>query len=233
MKIYENIVIGNFLFALGWAISAKKAGGPFGCAINLLQQTPADKLLGDLLVGFEGVVRLIEFKREGARMTKELGRHSVLTKAVAGGEMEAISREVHWYIETAAIDDTLKARIVPYLDAFPSITKDQQLESFIESLATQVVNQQAVHTKEQVNEYLSWVRMTQGDGAVGSGGLLLVVEPNGTLRYAPMRDLMDLNLEHKMWLAQEHRITQLEHERELKLSKSLDHSPSMDFNRGR
>ena len=231
MKVYENIIIGNFLFALGWAIRDKKTAGPLGCAINLLQQTPADKLLGDLLVGFEGVVRLIEFKREGARMSKEMGRHSLLAKSVVGTNMEAISREVHWYIETAATDDALKTRIVPYLDAFPSITKDQQLEDFIENLASQAVSQHATHTKEQIREYLSWVRLTQGDGAVGSGGLLLVVEPNGTLRYAPMRDLMDLNLEHQMWLAQEHHLAQQEHD--LKLSKSLDHSPSKGLEYGR
>jgi hypothetical protein len=45
MKLYENVVIGNFLFSLGFAISAKSKTNTILTSINLLQQTPADKLL--------------------------------------------------------------------------------------------------------------------------------------------------------------------------------------------
>src|SRR5262245_44285930 len=55
MKIYENVVIGNFLFALGYALRDKGRVERLG-AVNLLQQTPADRFLGDLLLDFPGVV---------------------------------------------------------------------------------------------------------------------------------------------------------------------------------
>lgn len=117
MKLYENIVIGNFLYGLGFAVRARRPSGVSASAINLLQQTPADTLLGDLLLEFPGVVRLIEFKAEDNRESKELSRHRKLSAALAGNiELQAISRDVHWYVETAAsAEHGVTARIVPYL----------------------------------------------------------------------------------------------------------------------
>lgn len=57
MKLYENVIIGNFLYGLGLDIGIK-IGLDNGTEtlpeiiINLLQQTPADKELGDMLWGF-------------------------------------------------------------------------------------------------------------------------------------------------------------------------------------
>lgn len=62
MKLYENVVIGNFLYGLGFSIGMSTIGNNQLSIINLLQQTPADKELGDMLLEFPGVVRLIEFK---------------------------------------------------------------------------------------------------------------------------------------------------------------------------
>ena len=49
MKLYENIVIGNFLYGLGFAIAKRTASCDFPSIVNLLQQTPDDAVLGDLL----------------------------------------------------------------------------------------------------------------------------------------------------------------------------------------
>ncbi|MDP6008078.1 hypothetical protein ACLHT5_11360 [Pseudomonas aeruginosa] len=66
MKLYENITIGNFLFALGYAIRDLQQGSKSAAvgSVNLLQQTPADRLLADVLLNFGGVARLLEFKAE-------------------------------------------------------------------------------------------------------------------------------------------------------------------------
>ncbi|WP_085688317.1 MULTISPECIES: hypothetical protein [unclassified Pseudomonas] len=231
MKIYENIIIGNFLFGLGWALNAKNPSGSIGCAINMLQQTPADKLLGDLMVGFKGVVRLIEFKREGADMTKELAKHSLLSKAVASADLARISREVHWYLEAGATEESLNSRIVPYLEAFDSDDYTQSMSSFIQELADEVVNPKNLYTNEQVAEYLHWLRMTQGSGRIGSGGLLLVADQNGTLRYLPMRDLMDLSLTHELWLSQEHEHSRQQLAHELQMDMKMKQSKGMTYGR--
>src|SRR5271167_4610062 len=102
MKIYENVVIGNFLFALGFAVRARQSEKVVATAISLLQQSPADKLLGDLMMEFPGVVRLMEFKTVENRSPKERARHTQLSTAIAEcPHLESISRAVHWYIETS------------------------------------------------------------------------------------------------------------------------------------
>ncbi|WP_227107305.1 hypothetical protein [Chromobacterium rhizoryzae] len=200
MKLYENIVIGNFLFGLGFSIRAKRNEGTVGCAINLLQQTPADHLLGDLMVEFPGVLRLIEFKTAENHSNKEKRRHQMLSVAVQGTPMESVSRSIHWYIETAAEKKSLIARIIPYLDAFNDNAYEHRLESFIESIADEVMNPPAHLSKEDIAEYLAWVRRTNGNGTVGTGCLLLVAQADGTLHYAPMEDLIELRLQHRNWI---------------------------------
>lgn len=70
MKLYENIVIGNFLYGLGYSVGTKKGGNEVFSVVNLLQQTPADKELGDVLLEFPGVVKLIEFKNKAGSLKK-------------------------------------------------------------------------------------------------------------------------------------------------------------------
>lgn len=112
MKLYENVVIGNFLYGLGVSIGNRLKSGYLPGAVSLLQQTPEDKALGDVLLEFPGTLRLIEFKAQGNHSTKERRRHSKLSTILKGKqefrniscrgqEMLTISRRVHWYVETA------------------------------------------------------------------------------------------------------------------------------------
>ncbi|WP_244135400.1 hypothetical protein [Burkholderia vietnamiensis] len=197
MKLYENIVIGNFLYALGFAVRARRPSEVTASAINLLQQTPADTLLGDLLLEFPGVVRLIEFKAEDNRASKERGRHRKLSAGLEGNpELQAVSRDVHWYVETASsAEHGVLARVVPYLDAFPrEKAKRDRLETFIERLAQEVAEDRPRIRADREAAYLRWVKMTQGDGVVGSGGLILVADADGSLHYAQLLDMLEMRL---------------------------------------
>ena len=124
MKLYENVVIGNFLYGLGFALGSQLRSGQLPSMVNLLQQTPDDKRLGDLLMAFPGTVRLIEFKTEANKSKKEAGRHQFLSRIFSEKldelpDLPGTSRRVHWYIETAPLPSAaLSARIEPYLDAF-------------------------------------------------------------------------------------------------------------------
>lgn len=95
MKLYENITIGNFLFSLGYSIRDKQGPGDAAAgSINLLHQTPADQLLGDVLVNFSGVVRLCELKAQGASLKEEKGKHAVFKRVIEDIGFTEISREV-------------------------------------------------------------------------------------------------------------------------------------------
>ena len=87
------------------------------------------------------------------------------------------------------------------------------------------------HSKEDVKEYLKLVRLTMGSGAVGSGGLLLIAEPEGGLVFAPMLDLMELDMQHGHWLRHRYNPEQvlnqkLEHEFKPKRHQEYD-GPSL------
>ncbi|WP_321903937.1 hypothetical protein [Paraburkholderia tropica] len=239
MKIYESIVIGNFLFGLGFAVRARKSGTNAVAAINLLQQSPADPLLGDLMMEFPGVVRLIEFKTIENRSPKERARHDALSSRIVGyPHLESISRAVHWYIETSAKSDDLVATIVPYLDAYPTRRQGHKLETFISSIADEVASPSEEFSREDVADYLRWVQETQGDGKVGTGALLLVAEPNGKLRYAVLSDLLELRLQHRNWIDYCERRVQREVPREqnhsptYKKEQNIEQEQTRDLGRG-
>lgn len=219
MKLYENIVIGNFLFALGFAIRASHSSRTVCSAVNLLQQTPVDTLLGDLLLEFPGVVRLIEFKAEGNYSGKERARHKLLSSAMDATSYGRVSRAIHWYIETSSSEKSLVARVVPYLDAFPKAPKGQHLEDFIASLAQEVVNPQLTFKSEELRAYLKWVCNTLGNGIVGTGGLLLAAESDGTIHYVPMADLLELRLQHDQLIEFHHQRSDREMEYLLELAR--------------
>ena len=58
---YENQYIGVFIYSLG--ILAGRKTLPIEDSVNLLQQTPAGKTFGDLLMQWQGKNFIIEFKR--------------------------------------------------------------------------------------------------------------------------------------------------------------------------
>lgn len=236
-RLYENVVIGNFLYGLGYAVRAKRDSGVTAAVINLLQQTPSDKLLGDLLVEFPGVVRLIEFKTSENRSGKEPARHRKLWARLQDDtRLQVVSRSVHWYVESATPDGEFRVRIVPYLDAYeirprtdrperparriatdPAQMQDR-LETFIERTALEVAHGDSAISQEDAKSYLQWVRMTQSDGEVGTGGLLLVADADGTLHYAFLQDLLELRLQHRLWLE----LNEKRLERELEFQRQLN-----------
>lgn len=66
-----------------------------------------------------------------------------------------------------------------------------EIEPYIEALANEVVHGSSSEEEEAV-EYLRWVSLTQEDGKVGSGGLLLLANADGALRYAQLHDMLEL-----------------------------------------
>lgn len=232
-RLYENVVIGNFLYGLGFAIGARHGNEVMASAVSLLQQSPADKLLGDVLLESPGVVRLIEFKTESNRSGKEPARRRKLEASMARrDDLKEASRAIHWYVETAPSDKGVDARIVPYLDAFPgaplSKRKEDRLETFIDQTAREIASGISKVSHETAKEYLTWVRRTLGEGEVGTGGLLLVADKDGVLRYAQLLDLQELRLQDRQWMLDRARRfdRELAQQRELNMKKDREQERS-------
>ncbi|ARU48730.1 hypothetical protein Sdiek1_1567 [Sulfurospirillum diekertiae] len=165
--------------------------------VNLLQQTPADKELGDMLLEFPGVVKVLEFKNAKNPSKKEKKRVEKLEKALKDNErMKYVSREIHWYIETEPFNKICANKIVPYLDAYNGTIGMDTLENFIKSISIEVNNPTSGITHEEQKHYLSLVSTCQGSGKVGTGGLIVSVSKKG-INYVEFSQIEQLQLQHK------------------------------------
>lgn len=245
MKIYENLVIGNFLYALGISIGKATAEKTQFSVINLLQQTPDDKLLGDLLIEYPGVVKLIEFKNKKSNLKKEKDRIDQLTISLDNNqEMHTTSKKVHWYIETSPFEEKCFNRIVPYLDAFKPALSTLTIESFIKHITQEVVDQIATNENKSVKNYLQIVAACQGthkrrdegsgDMSTGSGGLILCVHANG-LAFVQYTNILQLQLQHKQFVRglqnnyNSIMAPEMGEKQELQKSKTLTRDIGMDY----
>jgi len=235
MKLYENITIGNFLFALGYAIRDFQQGSKRAAlgSINLLQQTPADQLLADVLLNFGGVARLLEFKAEGADLRKERGKHAGLKAAIEKKQLTDISREVHWYVETKSTEDSLGLLSIPYLDAFPrDRARVGRLQDLVQSTAEAIAFQRSNFTAKQIRDYLLTVKTVNGSEASGSGGLLLLAEPGGVLKFAPLEDMLELNMTLRAWAKERFERAEQNHRLALEKAKAKELAKHKSFDRG-
>ncbi len=205
--VLENTVISAFIFGLGQAAGLVPCE-PIG--VELLQQTPMDAFLGDVLIAKAKFVRLIEFKRELNKSPKERAKVQRL-RTVLGMEpyahLESLSREVHWYVQTN-FNKWQSSVIVPYLD-MESPEGDRDLARFVQetadALAGPGLSEQELHS---VSAYMQALARFCGSGRIGAttGGLLFALNAQGKPSYIPIRDVRELAMtpgqvmEHRMTL---------------------------------
>jgi len=205
VKLYENVVIGNFLCGLGVSVGNRLKSGYLPGAVSLLQQTPEDKALGDLLLAFPGTLRLIEFEAKGNRSKKELSKYKKLSIVLEGKQQEQeISRKVHWYVETApSFLNGVETFFSLYIDAFTGKPHSKQpfvLESFIESIADDAIATKNQLRNQEEKDYLKLVRWCQGVGKTGVGALIVIVVAEGGMNFVALDDLMELNMSYSRWM---------------------------------
>lgn len=179
----ENVTIGNFLYGLGLSIGSRAgASAPAGC-VNLLQQGPMDPPLGDVMLGYPGVFRLIEFKRRSARKTKECVKHTKLAAALSSREdLRVVSREVHWYVETKKGVPVFHVTAKPYLDMFDSSVPNDGLAEFIAALVEQALCPKPACDLKLLPQYLDAVAVFAGKPGATSSGILITVGTDGGVR---------------------------------------------------
>lgn len=204
VKLYENVVIGNFLYGLGFAVRSCLGDSPgIPTMVNLLQQSPADTSLADVLLTFPGIVRLIEFKMETSKkgIKKEEERVQRLFKALeneGNPSLIEVSRKVHWYVEVGigAEKEVVISRVASYLDAFleDSGLAPKALEDLIKLTAQEAVEDTS-DERDCARDYLQFVRKAlKGKNAIGGGGLVLIMDNDGGVNFVRIQSLTDLNL---------------------------------------
>jgi hypothetical protein len=195
MDVYENIIIGNFLFALGvqMTILNRKRGFPPPTSLNLLQQTRPDTVLADVLLSNASICRLIEFKRESNKSPKEREKRQDLEDKFKNTGWPPISREIHWYVDFHAEPDLLTTRVVPYLD-FVQNCRHIDLEEFVKLTAEKACGQ-PLQKRDVINfeSYVKYIVAVRGKGdPIRSGAVFFSMTQQGQMRWIPVDHLLDI-----------------------------------------
>jgi hypothetical protein len=239
----ENIMIGNVLYALGLCIGTRAGKNAPPGAINLLQQTSYDKALGDVMLTFPSVTRLLEFKRRSERSSpKERAKLLLLSNAMRELPRKAkFSRAIHWYVETAEGEKEFSFAARSYLDMNEESDSTLNLSSFIHLLVDEALSPSPMITPEQANEYIQDMALIWGaNETVSSTGLLLTVSGSGGLMYAVIENLADLARTgqqcRELCLEKRHQmerdlVRQQEHKLVMEHTKQLDRSYSHSMSR--
>ena len=120
----------------------------------MLQQTPLDTRLGDVLVFNSSFFRVIEFKRASNDAAKEHQKLESLSVALGVPKLKAltdVSRRIHWYVKSDT-RNSLQMWVVPYLD-FPTLEScdpcpSMDLKTFVEDTARHASNRQNLSADE-------------------------------------------------------------------------------------
>lgn len=189
MKIYENVLIGNFIFSLGVQAGKKFDKSPFPQAIvSLFQQTPSDPYLGDLFTSFGGHNLLIEFKADSADK-KEVEKIEMLTQELAkDNDLATLSTSCHFFAHGVIPEEAFNILFCPYLSTLNASNKTS-LEPFI----SDVLNRRVGTNSDRFGEYVALLHRLFSNGKASStGGLLLNVDANGAMTYLASPNLSDL-----------------------------------------
>lgn len=228
MILYENVVIGNFLFGFGagYGYAHKRSATPPIC-VNLVQQTPHDRRLGDVLIESAAFVRVLEFKRPENKSTKEETKLFQLRSALNGEpDLINLSRRIHWYVE---MGNNLQSRIVPYIDFDQPLTPAITLEQLLTNSVNDALRGSNAHEMELCRIYLNVLMSCVGSSGTSAGALIMVITDNGTVMYAALGEIADLRLERRELMVQTaERVRQQEHHLKRTLERSMERSgPSM------
>ncbi|MDV7339188.1 hypothetical protein RYZ26_06265 [Terasakiella sp. A23] len=193
MDIYENIVIGNFLVGLGYEI--RELGNELGVSVNLLQQTPMDTEIGDILIqGLKSLV-ILEFKRHESSSDKETQKVDALKDALhseRNRDLQPVSRSIHWYIESENRDESFTCHASPYLDYKENLS-DIALDKLVKKVAKSIVNPPADANWTQLCiSYLDLLRTLYKKRKTSSGALIFFASDSG-FKYLAVSNFSDLS----------------------------------------
>lgn len=170
---YENIYLGNFILTLGY-LAGKHGLELNQTALQLLQQTPDDRTVGDLFANWGGKNFIFEFKRNELQVKSEFTKHQRTELLVALRHPEAenlltLSRRCHFMCFPTR--STLS--FMPYVMIREAASQDEQervdISRFCSSLLNQTPNLGVPY--ELFSKYLDVLaRFTDDDSSDGGGG---------------------------------------------------------------
>jgi hypothetical protein len=187
----------------------------------MLQQTPADKAIGDVLFDSVEFVKIIEFKRSKNSSIKEKTKHKQLCRALNQSNNQhllPVSCEIHWYIETENIEGKLSTKFSPYID-FINGLKEGELSTLISQTAHELIGKTPPrHSPNDYAAYLDLLTLLTGKRSASTGALVLWATFGGGLRYIPVAELQHIRFK----LKDIYQKIDQKYQREAQLEKALE-----------
>ena len=164
--VYENVLIGHFIYTLG-VLAGKRAGFNSNVtdSINFFQQTPTDKIVGDLLASWSDRLFIIEFKRSASQLPDELKkwkRRELPKVFLADKTVSDISKKCHFIgygIDSEiVIDDKKKTQQEFKFQSYYSLVMEKleekkSLNIFINEMLSD--DQRGLRSTEEFGRYLA------------------------------------------------------------------------------
>ncbi|MEQ2355456.1 hypothetical protein [Pseudoalteromonas piscicida] len=190
---YENIYLGNFIFALGFQAAHTKKGLSDKC-IQLVQQTPDDTKLSDLFVNWSGKSFILEFKRDQSKVGTELEKEAkkklnLLLNHPSNTYIREISNKSHFL--GFGLENGLG--FVRYSTINTDISSYISLGKFCEAIVGG--NYDLGLNYQELKEYLAFIESATESTTSGCGGFILNIADDGGLMMLPFDNIELLSQE--------------------------------------
>lgn len=205
MQLYENTLIGTFLYGLGIEIGVRAPGRAMVSGVDLLQQTPLDSSIGDLIIKAPRYFRVIEFKRASNRDDKEAEKRAALRERIDrqpdAAHLLRTGAAIHLHIEIddSPTPDGYVRNDLAYRPYLGGAARACSLRTLCAQTADAMHAPSPSPTPGECARYLSVLKASQGAPKVptGGGGTLLVAMREGVVEHAHVGDLTDLFRSHR------------------------------------
>lgn len=187
------------------SLGRRLKGRSLASCLSLLQQTPLDTMLGDLLADFGGTVLLYQFKRRTGDHKEEAVKAEKLRIVLERSQaLSEVSRATHWYVvlEEAAVNADISIHVSPYADiGTGSSGRPVPLSVYVDRLAAHILDESIERPREvYVQAYLRMVAALNNFDSANTGGFVLAVKTDGSIQYTLLADIRELAISHRRHL---------------------------------
>lgn len=189
---YENIYIGAFIYSMGYIAGIE--GIKNTVTLNLYQQTPKDKTLGDLFTNWGGKNFLVEFKRSKKHIKNELRKEN---KAIYieylnnEADRSIINKSRRGHFLSFPVFEELHFSI--YMDANNSAIKSWNIEVLVRNLNYN--NGNVGLSFNEFKDYLDVLNKYSNEKVDTSSvsGIIVNISENNEIRFVQFQNLNVLN----------------------------------------
>lgn len=165
---YENLLIGDFIYSLGYASCQMKV---INNKVDLLQQTPADSTVGDLIGRIGGMNFIMEFKRNRQLLKSETKKafKDFLLKDNLSSELLVVSAKSHFI----AFWENMELSVSPYLYLNPKYSTNFPEPFSQDVFFKMLIGQKVGADKDEIRTYLTFLEKNTKPTNTSSSGVLV------------------------------------------------------------